>query len=234
MFEQLDVLTGFALAGILAAQSRHGMPTPTAAAADALDYALAVRRVLSIRKAQEHRQLAEAVCASWKTMTSRSTLPTWPLKSIRPLATKTSQRRNPGTTRGGVFSHPWLSRSCRSPVMRTVRVLLAVLAIAGLTLMVTAQTPPSRGVLPRGWKALGLTDQQKAQVYEIEAKANAKILDLQTQIKAVKAQEQADLQKILTDAQKARLKEIQETKINPTPPAKPEPKKPEEKPPTKP
>ncbi len=63
MFEQLDVLTGFALAGILAAQSRHGMPTPTAAAADALDYALAVRRVLSIRKAQEHRQLAEAVCA---------------------------------------------------------------------------------------------------------------------------------------------------------------------------
>ena len=118
-------------------------------------------------------------------------------------------------------------------MLRFVRVLLAVLAIAGLTLAIMAQSP-SRPVLPRGWKALGLTDSQKAQVYKVQTDYSAKIADLQKQIKDLRAQEQADLQKILTQAQRDRLVELQKEKTNPTPAPKPEPKKPEEKPPTKP
>ena len=67
-------------------------------------------------------------------------------------------------------------------MLRFVRVLLAVLAIAGLTLAIMAQSP-SRPVLPRGWKALGLTDSQKAQVYKVQTDYSAKIADLQKQIK---------------------------------------------------
>jgi hypothetical protein len=62
--------------------------------------------------------------------------------------------------------------------------------------------------LPRYFKQLGLSDKQKKMVYKVRATYAAKIDDLQKQIDALKDQEKADLDNVLTDAQKARLKEL--------------------------
>jgi hypothetical protein len=65
-----------------------------------------------------------------------------------------------------------------------------------------------KGQLPRGWKALGLTDEQKKKVLTTRAKFAAKRQALEEQIKALKAEEMTALEKLLTDAQKQRLTEL--------------------------
>jgi hypothetical protein len=62
--------------------------------------------------------------------------------------------------------------------------------------------------LPRYFKQLGLNDRQKKQVFRVRAQYAAKIEELQRQIDALKEQEKTDLANLLTDAQKARLKEL--------------------------
>jgi hypothetical protein len=66
-----------------------------------------------------------------------------------------------------------------------------------------------RASLPKGWKALGLTDKQKTEVLNARAKYAAKRRALEEQIKALKAEEMTALEKLLTDAQKQRLKELE-------------------------
>jgi hypothetical protein len=68
--------------------------------------------------------------------------------------------------------------------------------------------PKVKGTLPQGWSKLGLTDQQKQDVYRTEAEYRAKIDVLEAQIKDLRKQRNAALQKILTEGQKTRLKEI--------------------------
>ncbi len=63
--------------------------------------------------------------------------------------------------------------------------------------------------LPRGWKALGLTDKQKKEVLTTRAKFAARRQALEEQIKALKAEEMEALTKLLTEAQRSRLKELQ-------------------------
>ena len=77
-----------------------------------------------------------------------------------------------------------------------------------------------------------MTDEQKTKVYKVQTDYSNKIADLQKQIKDLRAQEQQDLLKVLTDAQKLRLKEIQAEKTgtkDQEPPKKEEPK-PKDKP----
>ena len=62
--------------------------------------------------------------------------------------------------------------------------------------------------LPRYYKQLGLSAKQKKDIYLIRGRAAAKIDELQQQITALKEKEKEDLEKVLTVAQKARLKEI--------------------------
>lgn len=62
--------------------------------------------------------------------------------------------------------------------------------------------------LPRYFKQLGLNDRQKKQIYRVRATYATKIEELQRQIDALKEQERTDLDNILTEAQKARLKEL--------------------------
>jgi len=85
------------------------------------------------------------------------------------------------------------------------------------------ETPAARGTLPQNWKALGLTDEQKKKVYAIQSSYRTKLDDLERQVRELRAQERAELEKLLTDAQKARLKEIIAGKVpgggDPTPPA---------------
>ena len=70
----------------------------------------------------------------------------------------------------------------------------------------------AKGQLPPGWKGLGLTDAQKASIYTIQSNYRGKIEELEQKIHDLKAQERAEELKVLTDAQKARLKEIAEEK----------------------
>ncbi len=80
-----------------------------------------------------------------------------------------------------------------------------------------------KGVRPANWAKLGLTDEQKQKVYQAQAEHKEKIAELQKQIDDLKAKEKADLEKLLTDEQKKRFKDILAGK------APAEGKKPEEK-----
>jgi hypothetical protein len=62
--------------------------------------------------------------------------------------------------------------------------------------------------MPRYYKSLGLSDKQKKAVFKVRADYAAKLADLQRQLEALKDQEKADLENVLTDAQRARLKEL--------------------------
>jgi hypothetical protein len=66
----------------------------------------------------------------------------------------------------------------------------------------------SKGTLPQHYKKLGLTDKQQQDIYKIQAGYHDKIEDLQRQLDDLKKQEKADIEKVLTDDQKARLKEL--------------------------
>jgi hypothetical protein len=65
-----------------------------------------------------------------------------------------------------------------------------------------------KGVLPANWAKLGLSDKQKQDVYKVQGDYHDKIAALEKQVKDLKAQEKTEMEKVLTDAQKARLKEI--------------------------
>ena len=81
--------------------------------------------------------------------------------------------------------------------------------------------PKAKGTLPQHWKKLGLTDDQTQKVYKIETNYRTKIDALKQQIEALKDEEKGEMEKLLTDAQKARLKEL---KLGEKEPAKDAPK----------
>jgi hypothetical protein len=96
--------------------------------------------------------------------------------------------------------------------------LLAVAFLAGGLLFGDdpKATLKTRGSLPQDWSKLGLTDEQKQKAYSIETEYQSKIDALQQQIKTMQQQvntleeqKRDELAKVLTDAQKARLKEFQ-------------------------
>src|SRR3981081_2646724 len=116
--------------------------------------------------------------------------------------------------------------------MTKLRVSLAVALIAllvgGLSLAQDKKdTPPAKtkGSLPANWKKLGLTDEQTQKVYKVRADYGDQINTLKQKITQLQSEEKAELLKLLTDAQKARLKEIATADID----KKPEDKKPEVK-----
>src|SRR3954469_20784253 len=66
----------------------------------------------------------------------------------------------------------------------------------------------AKGQLPTYWKQLGLSDDQKKKVYEVQTSFRARLEALDKQVKELRDQERKELEKVLTDAQKARLREI--------------------------
>ena len=100
--------------------------------------------------------------------------------------------------------------------MRRMSILLGVLAVA---LVATGTlfgddpkkeppVPRGRVSLPTNWSKLGLSDEQRQKILKTRAEYQGKIEDLRNQIKELQKKEMADMQKVLTDAQKARLREI--------------------------
>jgi hypothetical protein len=102
--------------------------------------------------------------------------------------------------------------------MSRVRVVVGVLALALLTGGWLAgqekKDPPTklRGQLPAGWKKLGLSETQVQQIYKVQMDYDTKVEALQEQINQLRKDEKKDLEKLLTDAQKARLKELKDEK----------------------
>ena len=62
--------------------------------------------------------------------------------------------------------------------------------------------------LPPHYKALGLSDDQIKKVKTVQATYKSKIDDLEQKIKDLKAEEKLEREKILTDDQKTRLKQL--------------------------
>jgi len=88
--------------------------------------------------------------------------------------------------------------------------VMAMVMLAGNWLVRADDTPgaKARGILPANWKKLGLTDDQVQKVYKIESDYRDKIGVLEAKIKQMREDEKAQMETVLTDAQKARLKEI--------------------------
>jgi hypothetical protein len=102
--------------------------------------------------------------------------------------------------------------------MRSVRAVVGLLAVVILASgSVIGQDPKpqgrAKGQLPPNWGKLGLSDDQKQQVYKIQTEYRGKIQDLQAQIKELQRQQNLALQKVLTDPQKARLRELATSKF---------------------
>ena len=62
--------------------------------------------------------------------------------------------------------------------------------------------------LPRYFKQLGLSAEQRKRVFTVKVKYAEKVQELQRQLEALKGQEKTDLEAVLTTAQKERLKEL--------------------------
>jgi hypothetical protein len=65
-----------------------------------------------------------------------------------------------------------------------------------------------KGTLPAGFKRLGLTPEQTREVYRVRSDYRTKIDELQTKIDQLRREERLALEKVLTPAQKERLREI--------------------------
>src|SRR5215470_14900148 len=68
--------------------------------------------------------------------------------------------------------------------------------------------PKLRGTLYQKWRELGLTDDQKQKIYKVQTEYRTRINELEQKIKALRAEERAKAEQILTAAQKARLREL--------------------------
>lgn len=65
-----------------------------------------------------------------------------------------------------------------------------------------------KGSLPPNWGKIGLTDDQKQDVYKVQAKYNAEIEKLEGKIKELKAARDKDMKAVLTAEQKKALQDI--------------------------
>jgi hypothetical protein len=94
-----------------------------------------------------------------------------------------------------------------------VPVVLALLLAGGFLLGQDAKkaeepAPKLRGTLPRNFKKLGLDEAQIRAIYKVQSTYSAKIDALAQQIRNLRAEEAGEIEKVLTDAQKSRLKEL--------------------------
>jgi hypothetical protein len=65
-----------------------------------------------------------------------------------------------------------------------------------------------QGGLPANYGKLGLNDEQRKKIRDIRSDYSAKIADLEEQIKDLRKKERLAMEEVLTDAQKARLREL--------------------------
>jgi Spy/CpxP family protein refolding chaperone len=75
------------------------------------------------------------------------------------------------------------------------------------------QSAKSKVHLPPYWSQLKLTAEQKEKVSSLMSEYSSKITDLKNQLKQAESQQNEELGKILTDEQKAKLKEVMARRV---------------------
>ena len=99
-------------------------------------------------------------------------------------------------------------------VRLTLGMGLLALVLVGSGFLVGGDKKPDgkeaklKETLPPLWQKVGLTDDQIQQVCKMDATYRTKINVLKQQIEDLRAEEAAEKEKVLTDAQKTRLKEL--------------------------
>lgn len=70
--------------------------------------------------------------------------------------------------------------------------------------------PPvkAKGMLPQNWGKIGLTDDQKQEIYKIQGKYNAEIDKLEAKIKELKGTRDKEMKAVLSADQKKKLDDI--------------------------
>jgi hypothetical protein len=63
-------------------------------------------------------------------------------------------------------------------------------------------TKKTKGILPPGFKDLGLSADQKTKIYSVQSEYKTKIAELEKKIKELKADESREVFKVLTDDQR--------------------------------
>jgi hypothetical protein len=102
--------------------------------------------------------------------------------------------------------------------MNRLRMLLGALAVAllvsGTLFGDDKKDPPKgKGTLPAHFKSLGLSDEQTTKIKAVHAEYKEKIDGLKQQIKDAEKEERSKYDKILSDDQKKRLKELLAEKV---------------------
>jgi hypothetical protein len=94
--------------------------------------------------------------------------------------------------------------------LRLILPLVVMVLMCGWLVGDDPKDPPVKlkGKLPTTFKKLGLSEEQIQSVYKTQAKYVTQIDQLTAKIAQLKKEEKAELEKILTPAQKARLREI--------------------------
>jgi hypothetical protein len=94
--------------------------------------------------------------------------------------------------------------------LRLILPMMVLVLVGGWLIGDDPKDPPVKvkGKLPAPYKKLGLSDDQIQSVYKIQAKFNGQIDQLSAKIAQLKKDEKSELEKLLTAAQKARLREI--------------------------
>lgn len=77
----------------------------------------------------------------------------------------------------------------------------------------TAETKP-RGRLPNHFGKLGISEEQRTRIYSIQADYDERIDDLLSQIEELVANRDSDINAVLTEGQRARLRELREEARN--------------------
>lgn len=65
-----------------------------------------------------------------------------------------------------------------------------------------------RGQLPPNWGKLGLSEEQKQKIYQIQNKYNGEIARLDALVKELRSKRDMEMRAVLTEEQKKRLEEI--------------------------
>ena len=71
-----------------------------------------------------------------------------------------------------------------------------------------ADSPRAKGYLPQNWSKLGLTDEQRQKVYQIQGKYNEEIDKLEVRIRELKDKMARERLEVLSPEQKKRLEDI--------------------------
>lgn len=82
---------------------------------------------------------------------------------------------------------------------------------------VQGQDSKAKGVLPLGWGKLGLSDEQKTKIYEIQTAYEPKLEAISKKLHEEKAKAREEMEAVLTPEQKQKLKEIKFNKFDPKP-----------------